>query len=209
MNFDGRDYRPAPAAQAHIRSAGDDAGLKEAAFYAGGLLHASGRALTFAHVPAADILKDLPQQPVVLTRRSIEEAAVIRSDYQRMLRASGLRTYLQRQFFKKVQEECGRHQHYAKSRLHEPTRERVQEEFLSYELHHRIPISLGGSNQLDNLVFLPHNLHTKIHVAINRATNHLREGMSETIAIPYPQGIFPARPQGRARRAARPEVASV
>ena len=209
MNFDSRGYAPDPVAQAHIRAGAAVAGLKEAAFYSGGLLHASGRALTFVHVPVVDILKDLAAQPVLLTRRSIAEAAVLRSEYQRMLRASGLRTYLRRQFFKKVQEECCWHQQYARRPLHEPGHDRVRQEFLSYELHHRIPISLGGGNQLDNLVFLPHNLHTKIHVAINRATNHLREGMSETIAIPYPRGIFPVRPRGRAARSTPHEAATV
>lgn len=209
MNFDGSGYGPGLAAQSHIRAGHNAAGLAEKAFYSGGLIHASGRALTFAHVPAADILKDLPTQPTALTRRSIEEAAVIRSDYQRMLRSSGLRTYLQRQFFKKVQQECCWHQHYARRPLHEPSHDRVQQEFLTYELHHLVPISLGGSNELSNLVFIPHHLHTKVHVAINRATNHLREGMSETVAIPMPQGIFPVRPKAQTPRKTQHEEAAI
>jgi hypothetical protein len=210
MSFDGSGQSFGAAAQGYIRDGRDAGGQAEKAFYSGGLVHASGRALVFSSVPAADILKDLPVVPITLTRRSIAEAAEMRNEYQRMLRTSGLRTYLQRQFFKKVQKECCWRQQYARRPLHEPSPDRVQQEFLTYELHHLVPISLGGSNDLNNLAFIPHDLHTKIHHAINRATNHLREGKTETIAIPYPQGIFPVRPKVHtAQRKQHDEVVTV
>ncbi len=200
MNFDQRNGTPpSVSAQNYIREAAKHA-LSEQDFYTGGLLHASSRAITFAHVPGGELLRGLPQVEVEVTRRTVEEAAKVRADYQRMLRSSGLRTNLERRFLRKVQEEICRHQQGRRHSLQEPTLERIRQELQTYELHHRIPISLGGTNNFTNLVFVPHGLHTRIHVAINRATSHLREGMRDTITLPYPQGIFPVNPHGGARR---------
>ncbi len=209
MSFDGSGYGTDLAAQVHTLVGREAAGLVEKAFYSGGLNHVSGRALTFAHVPAADILKALPMQPITLTRRSIEEASVVWSEYQRRFRAGGLRAYLQRQFYKDVQKGCRWYQQYARRSLHESSHNRVEQELLTYALHHLVPISLSVSKELRNLVFIPHHLHTKVHVAINRATNHLREGISDMVSTPMSQGSFPVQPKAQTPRKTHREAAAI
>lgn len=172
-------------------------------FYAGGLLASSRRGIHFAPLKVTELFKALPRVSVPLTRRDAATTAALRDDYAHMLRSGGLRTFLQREFFRQVQAECCDLQRGQYRHLPKPDEARVAQEYAAYELHHRLPLSLGGTNALTNLVFIPQRLHRRIHEQIDRQTRHLAEGQSARVAIPYPEGIIRIAPQRSDKTPAR------
>lgn len=172
-------------------------------FYAGGLLAPSRCAIHFAPLKVAELFNALPRVSLSLTRRDAATTAALRDDYGYMLRSGGLRTFLQREFFRLVQEECCELQRGQYRRLLKPDDARITQEYAAYDLHHRIPLSLGGTNALTNLVFIPQRLHKRIHEQIDRQTRHLTEGQTAMVAIPYPEGIIHIAPQRSDKTSAR------
>lgn len=193
MSFDPRYEN---RAHDYIREAGQQNGLRRGAiaevdFYSGGLLTSTRREVKFNHVPAIEIMTGLPWVDVQLTRRSSTETARLRSEYTEMVRRTGLRDKIKQSFFKKVQRECCRAQEHVRRGRHQLTKEQILQAYDGYDLHHRIPLSLGGTNQLDNLTFIPRAVHKRVHDEINRVSRHVQVGESALIAIPYPVGIIP------------------
>lgn len=208
MNFDGKTQPIAPSVQDSIRLAGQKK-LSEADFYSGAMLKATRKDIRFVAVPTEEIIRALPQVTVALTLRSAQATARLRQDYEKMLAKSGLRNFLKKQFRKTVQQTCDWMQRDMRHHRAAPDREAIMREFLSYDLHHRVPLALGGTNAYENLVFIPRPVHNKIHDVIRMATPHLAVGVTEVVAIPYPRGIFPVRPRGRAARSTPHEAATV
>jgi hypothetical protein len=193
MNFDPRYEN---RAHDYIREAGQQnvsrrGAIPEADFYSGGLLTSTRRDVKFNHVPAIEIMAGLPWVVVELTRRSSTETARLRSEYTDMVRQTGFRDKLKQAFFKKAQKECCRVQEHVRRGRHQLTKEQILQAYGGYDLHHRIPLSLGGTNHLDNLTFIPRAVHKRVHDEINRASRHVEIGDSALIAIPYPVGIIP------------------
>lgn len=190
MNFDGRSQQTAPAARDYIRQASNRA-LSEADFYSGAMFKATRKGIRFAAVPTEEIMRGLPRAAVALTLRSAQATARLRKDYEKMLDKSGLRHFLKRQFRKTVQQTCDWMQPELRHHRAPPDIEAITQAFLNYDLHHRIPLALGGTNAYENLVFIPRPVHTRIHDVIRTATPHLKLGVTETVVIPYPSGIIP------------------
>ncbi len=65
-----------------------------------------------------------------------------------------------------------------------------------FEIHHVIPLGLGGSDRIGNLVLCEHDYHTKIHKFINKQVYALSEPKG-FIVIPRQSGMIwrePCRP---------------
>ena len=197
MSFDLRiDVR----AQEFIRQGTRIPRLDEQEFYAGRMLTLEGRSIVFAEVPTREILRALPKVEVLLYRRSRSDTARLRSAYERMLVKSGVQTNLERQFFHHVNQECCVLQQSVRHTLHRPPVEVISGALAGYDIHHRIPLALGGTNNWDNLVFIPQGVHGGIHTAIQAATRSMIASQPIRIAIPYPRGIFKLGCSPRSRR---------
>lgn len=197
MSFDDRHHQPAAAASEFIRQG--KLTVREADFYGGGLLKATRRGIHFSAVPTEEIVRGLPVVAVALTLRTPQATARLRKDYEAMLAKSGLRRFLQRQFRKTVEQTCDWIQQEQRHHRTPPGAHAIATAFMAYDLHHRIPLALGGTNAYENLVFIPRLVHQRIHEIIRVATPHLQRGVTETVGIPYPSGIVPL---GSAHRAA-------
>ncbi len=189
MTFDSRHHPPGAAAGEFIRQSKPE--TAESDFYGGGMLRATRRGIHFVAVPTEEIVRALPVVAVALTLRTPQATARLRRDYEAMLAKSGLRRFLQRQFRKTVEQTCDWLQQGQRHHRPPPSAQAVETAFMAYDLHHRIPLALGGTNAYENLVFIPRPVHQRIHDIIRLATPQLQLGVTETVGIPYPSGIIP------------------
>lgn len=59
-----------------------------------------------------------------------------------------------------------------------------------FSTHHKIPISLGGSNDVDNLCLMRHEEHVKIHQMIDWQISATQADKKCRILVPLPNGNF-------------------
>ncbi len=59
-----------------------------------------------------------------------------------------------------------------------------------YEIHHIVPISLGGTHAYDNLCMIGKKKHKSLHKYIKRQVENLAEGQRATIEIPVPKAPY-------------------
>jgi hypothetical protein len=67
--------------------------------------------------------------------------------------------------------------------------------FEHYEVHHIVPLSLGGGITSANLSFVDHDFHAAIHRYINRQMRGMNFGEVRTINIPFVPSTIWHRPQ--------------
>jgi len=67
----------------------------------------------------------------------------------------------------------------------------TRHEMHRYDLHHQIPLSLGGGNDMDNLVLIDKTLHTIVHLFIGHQ-NEMKIGETKQLLVPFkPAGHAP------------------
>ena len=73
-----------------------------------------------------------------------------------------------------------------------------------WEIHHVLPLCLGGTNDFGNLDLLPHSVHQKLHrILLDPQIAVAQEGVAQDFVIPIRYGrprIKPVRPVVRINR---------
>ncbi|MCB9978308.1 MAG: HNH endonuclease [Rhodospirillales bacterium] len=69
--------------------------------------------------------------------------------------------------------------------FHKSARRTVIEYCLSFQVHHIMPISLGGNNEEENLALVEPSLHRRIHEYITRQTSGMEMGEERPILLPF------------------------
>jgi 5-methylcytosine-specific restriction endonuclease McrA len=57
-----------------------------------------------------------------------------------------------------------------------------------YEVHHIVPVSLGGTNDYDNLALVYPFVHRQLHKYLSAQTVGMEKGDSRNLIVPYYQG---------------------
>ena len=55
----------------------------------------------------------------------------------------------------------------------------------TYQTHHILPVSLGGTNDFDNLSLVERQMHAYIHEILSSQTKGMLAGTTRKILIPY------------------------
>ncbi len=59
--------------------------------------------------------------------------------------------------------------------------------FFNYQIHHIIPLGLGGTSNPENIVLILEETHEKIHKCIDKQIPILKPGEEATIRLPFPK----------------------
>ena len=60
----------------------------------------------------------------------------------------------------------------------------------TYQVHHIVPISLGGTNNIRNLALVEPNVHHEIHRSIGWEISGLQRGERRTVRLPIRAGLI-------------------